>query len=184
VFLACERLYSEGHLNSFTYTNSINWFLYILYEFGVHGQVKGMRANTRDQIKKENKLLSDYQNPFDQSRYPHTYLMFSLLLKLSEADQTLFKEILQPFMRIRRSWSQYFRKQPCYQLATSTDDGEYYQMAGSGTGKREIPPLDRSKMLKSMMEGFVDAFMDSPAKVAIISVPHLGDYIVLQKSDE
>jgi hypothetical protein len=75
VFRACERLHN---FTNGEYRNAAQWFSLIMIEERLEGINKGTKAKSLEGIRKENKKLMDYENPFEED-FPHTFRLFEIL---------------------------------------------------------------------------------------------------------
>ncbi|WP_206815844.1 hypothetical protein [Chroococcus sp. FPU101] len=151
--LYSDILRASERLHSFTgdeYQNAAHWFRLILCEQRLGGLNLGTKTNILRGIRKDNQLLSKYQNPFEEE-FPHTKRLFDLLLAKSELHDIIRKEVLEPIKKSRKAYAtDYHRNGEC-QPCTFIQGKEYRQMSGSGSGRHELQILCTFEQLQKEM---------------------------------
>ena len=134
VFTACLLL----HPSTFDeYRNAAQWFSLIMIEKRVEGINKGTKAKSLEGIRKENKKLMDYENPFEED-FPHTFRLFEILVSLPRDYDVLQKKALDPIKKSRKAWATAYCD-PAHQVGDTRDGIEYRQMPKQGSGMKKLP---------------------------------------------
>jgi hypothetical protein len=142
VFVACERLHS---FTSGEYRNAAHWWGLILEEKRIQGLNQGTKKDSWEAMKRENKKIRQYENPFESEKYPHTYKLIELLLCFSQqyGSDVLKKEVFSPLLKSRSDYIKNYHDNPECQVGIVKDGKEYRRMGGSGSGLRELSPLKK-----------------------------------------
>jgi len=147
---ACQQCHSAQT----GYIDAGEWFRKILVEAAIEGPQfnKGKKATLKgvggcDGLQRQNKLLSCYENPFDQEREPHTWHLIEVARQRAEGWDIFRSQVWTPLVQSRKRWSVEFQSDVWRSLILK--GGELYEIIGQGNQKRRVEKVRLPEPLHS-----------------------------------